>query len=55
MQFQYEIQPDHLVRVLRAVVYAVVTPAQMLSSIGESLLQVNAERHALGLAPNGTR
>jgi len=55
MQFQYEIQPDHLVRVLRAVGHALVTPAQLLGSIGESLLRVNDERHAQGLAPDGTR
>lgn len=55
MQFQYEIQADHLIRALDAVGHALVTPAQLLASLGESLLRVNDERHSQGLAPDGTR
>jgi phage gpG-like protein len=55
MQFTIEFQADHLVRALEAVRLEIATPAQMLGSMGESLLRVNQERHNQGLAPDGTK
>ena len=55
MQYSIEFQVDHLNRVLEAVRREIATPAQMLGSIGESLLRVNRNRHNAGLAPDGTK
>ncbi|CBJ40026.1 Putative bacteriophage tail completion protein S (GpS) (plasmid) [Ralstonia solanacearum CMR15] len=55
MQFTYEFQAEHLLRALNAVRQEVITPQQMLGSIGESLFRVNQERHDKGLAPDGTK
>ncbi|MDR2837166.1 MAG: phage virion morphogenesis protein [Azonexus sp.] len=54
MQFTIEFQTNHLVRALEAVRLEIATPQQMLGSLGESLLRVNQERHAQGLAPDGS-
>lgn len=54
MHFVYEFQAEHLYKVLEAVAKEVASPQEMLGSIGESLLRVNDERHAQGLAPDGT-
>ena len=55
MQFIIEFEADHLVRALEAVRLAIATPGQMLGSIGETLKPVNEERHARGLAPDGSK
>lgn len=55
MQFTVELQADHLKRALEAVRLAIATPAEMMGSIGESLLRVNQERHDAGLAPDGSK
>lgn len=55
MQFSYEFEASHLLRALQAVRHEVITPQQMLGSIGESLLRVNRVRHDQGLAPDGTK
>lgn len=55
MHFTFEFQADHLLSALRAVKQEVITPQQMLGSIGESLFRVNQERHDKGLAPDGTK
>lgn len=55
MQFSIEFQVDHLVRALEAVRREIATPAQLLGSLGESLLRVNDERHIQGLAPDGSK
>ena len=55
MQYTIEFQADHLNKVLEAVRREIATPAQMLGSIGESLLRVNQDRHNAGLAPDGTK
>lgn len=55
MQYSIEFQADHLDKVLEAVRREIATPAQMLGSVGESLLRVNRDRHNAGLAPDGTR
>jgi phage gpG-like protein len=54
MQFTIEFNDDHLTAVLEAVEREIATPQQMLGSIGESLLNVNKDRHNAGLAPDGT-
>ncbi|MFV8668073.1 phage virion morphogenesis protein [Ralstonia pseudosolanacearum] len=55
MQLTYEFQAEHLLQALSAVRQEVITPQQMLGSIGESLFRVNQERHDKGLAPDGTK
>lgn len=55
MQYTIEFQADHLNKVLEAVRREIATPAQMLGSIGESLLRVNRDRHNAGLAPDGSK
>lgn len=55
MQIDLQFQTDHLTRVLEAVRQEIATPQQMLGSIGESLLNVNQDRHAKGLAPDGSK
>lgn len=55
MQYIIEFQADHLNKVLEAVRREIATPAQMLGSIGESLLRVNQDRHNAGLAPDGSK
>lgn len=55
MHFTIEFQADHLSRALEAVRQEIATPAQMLGSIGETLKPVNEERHAQGLAPDGSK
>lgn len=55
MHFTVEFQADHLARALEAVRLEIATPDQMLRSIGETLKPVNEDRHAQGLAPDGTK
>lgn len=55
MQFTIEFQADHLTRALEAIRREIATPQEMLGSMGESLLRVNQERHAQGLAPDGSK
>ena len=55
MQFTIEFQADHLARAMEAVRLEIATPDQMLRSIGETLKPVNEDRHAQGLAPDGTK
>ena len=55
MQFTIEFQADHLARSMEAVRLEIATPDQMLRSIGETLKPVNEDRHAQGLAPDGTK
>lgn len=55
MQFDIELNADHLTSVLEAVRREIATPKQMLDSLGESLLNVNRNRHNAGLAPDGTK
>lgn len=53
MQFDIEFQADHLIKMMEAVRREIATPQEMLGSIGESLFQVNQERHNQGLDPEG--
>lgn len=53
MQFDIEFQADHLTAMMEAVRHEIATPAEMLGSIGESLFNVNKERHAQGVDPDG--
>ena len=53
MQFTIEFKADHLLAALEAVRQEIATPAEMLGSLGESLLRVNQERHDQGLDPEG--
>lgn len=55
MQFDIEIKSDHLDRALEAARRDIASPHEMLSSIGESLFNVNQERHGQGLAPDGSK
>lgn len=55
MQYQIEFQVDHLERALEAARREIATPQQMLGSMGESLKIVNEDRHAQGLAPDGSK
>ncbi len=55
MPIEIELNVDHLQRALEAVRREIATPQQMLGSIGESLLNVNRERHEAGVAPDGTK
>lgn len=53
MHFDIKFQDHHLTQVLKVIAHELVTPQQMLGSLGESLLRVNRDRHASGLDPNG--
>ncbi|WP_050469156.1 phage virion morphogenesis protein [Herbaspirillum chlorophenolicum] len=55
MQISFDLQADHLTRALEVIRREIATPAQMLGSIGETLKIVNEERHAKGVAPDGTK
>lgn len=55
MHYEIEFNTDHLTKVLEAVSREIATPQQMLGSVGESLLNVNKDRHNAGLAPDGTK
>lgn len=54
MQITIQFQDQHLKKVLQIVRKEIATPQQMLSSVGQSLLNVNRNRHNAGLAPDGT-
>lgn len=54
MQFTIEFQDQHLQQVLKAVNAELISPTQMLTSVGESLLRVNKDRHLEAKAPDGT-
>lgn len=54
MQFDLEFDTSHLTYVLQAARRAIEQPDDMLNSIGESLLNVNRERHDAGQSPDGT-
>lgn len=55
MQYVVQYQTEALLRAINAVRSEFATPAQMLGSIGETLLPVNQARHEQGLAPDGSR
>lgn len=55
MQFEMKFQVGHLNRALTAARNAVSHPQELLSSVGESLLRVNRDRHNAGLAPDGSK
>jgi phage gpG-like protein len=55
MQFDIELNADHLTSVLEVVRREIATPKQMLVSLGESLQRVNLDRHNAGLAPDGSK
>lgn len=55
MQFEIELDASHLQRVMEAVRREIARPEEMLGSIGESLLQVNRQRHDQGQAPDGSK
>ncbi|MDD2722194.1 MAG: phage virion morphogenesis protein [Gallionella sp.] len=55
MQFELKFQVDHLNRSLSAVRKAMAHPAELLGSVGETLLRVNRDRHDAGLAPDGSK
>lgn len=55
MQFSIDFQVSHLTRALEAVRREIATPQEMLGSLGNSLLQVNQERHDQGLAPDSSK
>lgn len=54
MDFTVEFEASHLNRALEAVRQSLATPQELLGAIGESLLTKNRDRHAQGLAPDGT-
>lgn len=54
MDFTVKFDADHLIRALEDVRRKVVEPRGMLESVGETLLRINRDRHAQGLAPDGT-
>ncbi|MCQ8103289.1 phage virion morphogenesis protein [Methylomonas sp. SURF-2] len=53
MQFEIEFDTSHLEHILEAARREIATPAEMLGSIGESLLRVNRRRHEQGVDPEG--
>ncbi|MGB7650908.1 MAG: phage virion morphogenesis protein [Gallionella sp.] len=55
MRFDIKFEVDHLDRALAAVRRGLEQPEPLLGSIGESLLNVNRERHDAGLAPDGSK
>ena len=53
MQYTIEFEAAHLTRALEAVRREIATPQEMLTSLVESLLNANRERHRQGLDPDG--
>ncbi|MDD2660050.1 MAG: phage virion morphogenesis protein [Methylococcales bacterium] len=53
MQFEVEFNTEHLDRMMEVIRREIATPEEMLGSIGESLLNINRERHRQGVAPDG--
>lgn len=54
MHYVIDLQLEPYAGTLRALQRAIKRPERILSSVGESLLTVNNDRHARGLAPDGT-
>jgi len=54
MQIKFDIQTDHLDRVMSELSQSIAEPHLLLGSMGESLLNENQDRHAKGVAPDGT-
>ncbi|MGZ8961585.1 MAG: phage virion morphogenesis protein [Methylophilaceae bacterium] len=55
MQFDINFKVDHLDRALAAVRKGLEHHDKLLGSVGETLLNVNRNRHAAGLAPDGSK
>jgi phage gpG-like protein len=55
MHFDMKFQVDHLNRALAAARKGLEHPEKLMSSVGESLLRVNRDRHNAGLAPDGSK
>jgi len=55
MQFEIEFEAGHLRRVMEAARREIAQPADILRSMGETLMNRNQERHKQGLAPNDTK
>lgn len=53
MDFTIDFNADHLIRALEAVRRKVEEPHGLLESVGETLFNINSERHAKGLDPEG--
>lgn len=53
MDFTIDFKADHLIRTLELVRQKVEVPNGILESVGETLLNINSERHAKGLDPEG--
>lgn len=53
MDFTIDFNADYIIRALESVRRKVEEPHGLLESVGETLLNINSERHAQGLDPEG--
>ena len=55
MQFEIEFEAGHLLRIMEAARREITLPADIMRSVGDTLVRRNQERHDKGLAPDGTK